>query len=172
VRSGWRACILELSLQQMSNFQKVRARQSAGQGIGELGVAPVERLLGGRFSKSETWIAFAAASQIERQALTVAVFLHQLCRWFGGRGEEPPADQRQTHDTQVGDSKRTTQPIGQPSGQMALVLGPDLDRVRDLDNEGAMCGEGFGHKARHRLRGCVGAQDPTCRTAYHQRHRN
>ena len=126
----------------MSNFQKVRARQSAGQGIGELGVAPVERLLGGRFSKSETWIAFAAASQIERQALTVAVFLHQLCRWFGGRGEEPPADQRQTHDTQV------------------------------LDNEGAMCGEGFGHKARHRLRGCVGAQDPTCRTAYHQRHRN
>ena len=49
----------------MSDFQKARARQSTGQGVGELGVAPVERLLGGRFGKSETWIAFAAASQIE-----------------------------------------------------------------------------------------------------------
>ena len=64
VRSGWRTGILELRLQQMRDVQKARARQSAGQGIGELGIAPVERLLSGRFSKLETRIALAAASQI------------------------------------------------------------------------------------------------------------
>ena len=79
-------------------------------------------------------LAVAGAAAIEREALARRALIHEECRRSVRAGQQPAADEFQSHALELGRAQRRAEPLRQPFDEVRALIAGHFDRMADFDH--------------------------------------